>query len=361
LKHTSQPGGARRKRARTALGAAAAVVVLPLVAVGGVAAQETTGDPAPDQLQQPAAQADANPPQQPGAEGAATRQKLDPTFGEQEQDSAGQIDNPRNDGDRIRPVDRESPVVKTSVNRKAFFESKKPPEFTFELDYGDDRFYRDHEISVKVDLQRRKTNEEVERWKLAVDGPKTQRVTWKGLQDGELAAPGKYEFKLVPLIDGKPTKAKGDDKLPQGDFRYYTHWFPVAGHHDFGSKGARFGAGRKGHSHQGQDVFAKCGTPLVAARAGKIQANQYQSSAGFYLVIDGDKTEVDYVYMHMDKRSKFREHDKVKTGEKIGAVGETGNAQGCHLHYEMWEKPGWFEGGKPYDPLPQLKGWDKFS
>ena len=32
----------------------------------------------------------------------------------------------------------------------------------------------------------------------------------------------------------------------------------------------RFGAARRGHVHQGQDVFARCGTPLVAARGGKV-------------------------------------------------------------------------------------------
>ena len=44
------------------------------------------------------------------------------------------------------------------------------------------------------------------------------------------------------------------------------------------AQGAGFGAGRTGHSHQGQDVFADCGTPMVAARAGKVVHKGYHSA-----------------------------------------------------------------------------------
>ena len=39
----------------------------------------------------------------------------------------------------------------------------------------------------------------------------------------------------------------------------------------------RFGAGRSGHTHQGQDVMAACGTPLVAARGGRVQYAGYEA------------------------------------------------------------------------------------
>ncbi len=70
-----------------------------------------------------------------------------------------------------------------------------------------------------------------------------------------------------------------------------------------------------------------------------------QSAAGNYIVIDGKGTGHDYVYMHLKKPSPLKEGDKVKTGEKIGVVGETGDATGCHLHFEEWCAPGWYEGG----------------
>ena len=54
-------------------------------------------------------------------------------------------------------------------------------------------------------------------------------------------------------------------------FDLYQHLFPIRGRHNYGQSGARFGAGRSGHSHQGQDVMAACGTPLVAARGGVVK------------------------------------------------------------------------------------------
>lgn len=44
---------------------------------------------------------------------------------------------------------------------------------------------------------------------------------------------------------------------------------------------------------------------------------------------------------------------------RIGAVGRTGNATACLLHFELWSAPGWYEGGSAFDPVPQLKAWDR--
>jgi len=41
--------------------------------------------------------------------------------------------------------------------------------------------------------------------------------------------------------------------------------------------------------------------------------------------------------------------------------GETGDASACHLHFEMWAAPGWYEGGSPIDPLSYLEKWDRYS
>ena len=65
--------------------------------------------------------------------------------------------------------------------------------------------------------------------------------------------------------------------------------------------------------------------------------------------------------MHLSERPLFRTGQTVETGEQIGTVGETGNAQGCHLHFELWTAPGWYEGGSAFDPLPSLRAWDRES
>ena len=73
------------------------------------------------------------------------------------------------------------------------------------------------------------------------------------------------------------------------------------------------------------------------------------------MVIDGDGTGEDYAYMHLAEPSPFKAGDRVYTGQRIGAVGETGNARGCHLHFELWGAPGWYQGGRPFDPLPACR------
>lgn len=146
--------------------------------------------------------------------------------------------------------------------------------------------------------------------------------------------------------------------LPTDILSATDHVFPIAGKHDFGGAGADFGSSRAGHSHQGHDVFARCGTPLIAARGGLVQARKFHAAAGHYVVIDADGSDTDYVYMHLAEASPLRRGDRVVTGQRIGAVGDSGNARGCHLHFELWSGPGYYEGGRPFDPLPALRLWD---
>jgi murein DD-endopeptidase MepM/ murein hydrolase activator NlpD len=133
------------------------------------------------------------------------------------------------------------------------------------------------------------------------------------------------------------------------------HVFPVQGPHRYGDG---FGADRGGRSHQGADVFADCGTPMVAAQGGRVEYAGFHSAAGNYVVITGAESGEDYVYMHLRSASPLRTGQTVETGQAIGEVGETGNASGCHLHFELWSAPGWYKGGAAYDPLPALKSWD---
>jgi len=141
---------------------------------------------------------------------------------------------------------------------------------------------------------------------------------------------------------------------PAGD-----HVFPVRGPFTFGGDGGRFGAKRPGHIHQGQDVAAAEGTPLVSPYAGRVKAVRYQASgAGYYVVIDGSGEDRDYVFMHLKSGSTVvTEGQAVTAGQAIGQVGNTGVSDGAHLHFEIWTGRGWFTGGQPVDPLPYLRAW----
>ena len=134
------------------------------------------------------------------------------------------------------------------------------------------------------------------------------------------------------------------------------HRFPLAGPFDWGDPGARFGARRKGHRHQGHDLAAAAGTPVVAPYRGVVSVVRYQAKgAGRYVVIDGE--DYDYVFMHLLRGSTIvREGESVRTGQRIGAVGSTGGGSGPHLHFELWVGA-WYGGGHAIDPLPLLEAW----
>ncbi len=135
--------------------------------------------------------------------------------------------------------------------------------------------------------------------------------------------------------------------------------FPVAGTFDLGGAGARFGAGRTGHIHEGQDILAAAGTPIVAPYAGTIASTSYQSGgAGEYVVLDGADGR-DYFFAHCLRRSTVvAQGAAVSAGQALCQVGATGATSGApHLHFEIWPV-GWrAPGGAPIDPLPELLAW----
>jgi murein DD-endopeptidase MepM/ murein hydrolase activator NlpD len=214
-----------------------------------------------------------------------------------------------------------------------------------------------------VELLRASDGAVVKRWAVdSVSSGEVQSVSWDGRIGRVAATPGRYSFRLTAATEeGAEVRTAQADGLDRDAFDLYDNIFPVRGRHDFGGAGADFGSGRAGHSHQGHDVFARCGTPLVAARGGRVKFKQYHAAAGNYMVIDASGSGVDYAYMHLAEPTPFRAGDRVYTGQRIGAVGDTGNARGCHLHFELWRAPGWYDGGKPFDPLPSLRAWDSWS
>lgn len=131
--------------------------------------------------------------------------------------------------------------------------------------------------------------------------------------------------------------------------------FPIRGVHDMGQTAENaFGGAR---NHGGQDLFTRCGTPLVAVRSGTVQLAKFQDRAGNYVVLQATDGQ-SYAYMHMQSPSPLRTGDPVVAGQLVGKVGDTGRATGCHLHFEQWTAPGWYAGGHAIDPMPQLRRWE---
>jgi murein DD-endopeptidase MepM/ murein hydrolase activator NlpD len=194
------------------------------------------------------------------------------------------------------------------------------------------------------------------------DGPLRAHYTYRDLERAKAVVP-------KGAIDGKPyvIDSRGGvsnrsprrlEVLPPSAIPEEV--FPVRGWHDYGSAGSRFGAPRSGHTHQGQDVAAACGTKLVSIRKARVRYRAYEGAAGNYVVLHNIGTHTDFVYMHLIKPAAVKPGELVGAGQKVGYVGQTGDATGCHLHFEYWEGV-WYGGGHPVDPLPYLRSLDAKS
>ncbi len=132
--------------------------------------------------------------------------------------------------------------------------------------------------------------------------------------------------------------------------------FPVAGPHSFGDG---FGAPRSGHTHQGQDIMAACGTPLVSVSRAKVKWVSFQSAAGNYVVIRNKRLHQDYMYAHLATRASVSKGQVLQPGQQLGIVGRTGDATACHLHFELWLGK-WYRGGHPTNPMPYLQTYQGY-
>ncbi len=112
-----------------------------------------------------------------------------------------------------------------------------------------------------------------------------------------------------------------------------------------------FGAPRNGSRlHQGVDLLARLGTPVLAARSGIVVAARSSRGMGNYVII-AHRGDIKTIYGHLLKIS-VREGSFVRQGQLIGLVGKTGNANHRaikpHLHFEVRKS------NVPQDPLRYL-------
>lgn len=106
---------------------------------------------------------------------------------------------------------------------------------------------------------------------------------------------------------------------------------------------SRFGV-RGGTKHQGIDISAPKGSPVLAACAGKvIYSDNKLRGYGNLILIRHDDGFIT-VYAH-NSENKAREGDNVGKGQVIALIGATGNAEAPHLHFEIRE------GSKARNPL----------
>lgn len=85
---------------------------------------------------------------------------------------------------------------------------------------------------------------------------------------------------------------------------------------------------------------------LTAHTGGTVESVGFSSSAGYYAKIRVSADTV-MVYYHMREMAYVKKGETVKTGDKIGYMGETGTANGAHLHWGIQKDGKWID-PKPY-------------
>ncbi len=103
---------------------------------------------------------------------------------------------------------------------------------------------------------------------------------------------------------------------------------------------------RHGRNHDGLDLGAKPGTPIYAAEDGRVLFSKRFAGYGNLLVL---KHAQNYYTAYAHATSLFVGNgDKVKQGQQIATVGNTGHSTGPHLHFEI------HKGTQSIDPKPLL-------
>ena len=228
--------------------------------------------------------------------------------------------------------------------RHAYF-AGRPVAFTFAIAAA-------APLDLRVDVVRAASGRVVRSWALPAVAPGPRiAATWDGVTaGGDVAASGRYRVRIA-AADGTTRAA--------GSFTLRSHVYPIRGRHADRGPAGEFGVGRSGgRTHEGFDVDARCGTPVLAARGGVVvRAGHDPVLYGNVVIIRGERTRRDYWYSHLLRTPRLRAGDRVTTGRRIGSVGATGNARtiGCHLHFELRSR------GRPIDPEPELRAWDRWS
>jgi hypothetical protein len=142
--------------------------------------------------------------------------------------------------------------------------------------------------------------------------------------------------------------------------------FPVVGTVSYTDD---FGDPRWQGSHEGNDLMAAWKAPVVAVEAGKVRIYTRSSSAGCMLYLYG-KSGTTYLFIHLnnDRTAKndnkggckrgvayapgLKDGQSVRTGQLIGYVGDSGDADGVghHLHFELHP-----DGGRAVSPYKHLR------
>ena len=113
--------------------------------------------------------------------------------------------------------------------------------------------------------------------------------------------------------------------------------------------------------HAGLDILAAGGTPVIAAAPGVVEKVWHSAAGGNTLYVRSPDRAWTYYYAHLASYAPgIVEGRRLKAGQQLGFVGDTGNAGpgNFHLHFGMTRTTPaerWYQ-GQPVDPYPLLAG-----
>ena len=143
------------------------------------------------------------------------------------------------------------------------------------------------------------------------------------LMDDAADTAKQIEIRRARRAEQRAQRSSGDMFTPTRNYRNTAY---------FGQAGSSWSSGH----HTGLDFATATGTPVFSALAGRVVEAGWGGAYGNHIIVRHDNG-VETLYAHLNDIGVDK-GDRVLRGERIGAVGSTGNTSGPHLHFEVLKK-----------------------
>ena len=225
---------------------------------------------------------------------------------------------------------------------KTYFDGKRSSSLSY-------LFKADRAADIRIDVITAKGGEVVDSIVKRHQKPfSNYTASWDGLlENGRIAPNGDYRFKVSQLSGGGGAGAK---------FSFYDHIFPLRGKHKYGDGlGVRPWSRRPGRLREVRNQDRRRPWRASSSRRLSVRGRLLRSHRRCQ-----ERATTTSTPTCSEPAARPRAHASAP-GQVIGFESDTGRASGCHMHFELWSSPGWYEGGHVLNPTKPLKAWDKYS